>query len=54
MINNADDRGEALARIEALATELGLDQTPVRGKIIEYLFRFRQPHYDALVEAGVI
>ncbi len=54
MIDNAQDRGKALERIEALATELGLDQTPVRGKIIEYLYRFSPDHYDALVEAGVI
>ncbi len=54
MIDNEQDRGKALERIETLATELGLDQTPVRGKIIEYLYRFNRSHYDALVEAGVI
>jgi adenylate cyclase class IV len=54
MIEHEQNRGEALERIEGFASRMGLDQTPVRGKIIEYLYRFARPHYDALVEAGVI
>lgn len=54
MLEHEDGRQDALKRIEEFAVRMGLDQTPVRGKIIEYLHRFARPHYDALVEAGVI
>ncbi|MBI4437761.1 CYTH domain-containing protein [Candidatus Uhrbacteria bacterium] len=54
MLEREDDRDMARDRIEAFAQDIGLDQTPVRGKIIEYLYRTRRPHYDALVEAGVL
>ncbi len=54
MIENEQDRSEALERIEMFADRMGLDQVPVRGKVIEYLYRFDRPHYDALVNAGVI
>lgn len=54
MIEHEDQRQGALKRIEEFADRMGLDQTPVLGKIIEYLYRFARPHYDALVEVGVI
>lgn len=54
MLEREDERGAASERIEKFAEELGLDQTRVRGKVIEYLYRFRRPHYDALKEAGVL
>lgn len=54
MIEREEDRGSALERIDEFASQIGLDQTPVRGKIIEYLFRYSRAHYDALVDAGVI
>ena len=54
MIESEQDRGEALERIEGFASRMGLDQTPVRGKVIEYLFRFSPKHYQTLVNAGVI
>lgn len=54
MIEHEDQQQEVLKRIEEFADRHGLDQTPVRGKIIEYLYRFARPHYDALVNAGVI
>lgn len=54
MLDHEDQRQDALNRIEEFADRMKLDQTPVRGKIIEYLYRFSGPHYDALVEAGVI
>ena len=54
MLEHEDERQEALKRIENFADRHELDRTPVRGKIIEYLYRFNRPHYDALVEAGVI
>lgn len=54
MVERAEEREAALQRIDAFATDIGLDQTRVRGKIIEYLYRFSRGHYDALVKAGVL
>ena len=54
MLDDENKRADALKRIEDFAGRMGLDQTPVRGKIIEYLYRFSPEHYQALVEAGVI
>ena len=54
MLDNENGRGEALRRIEDFADRMGLDQIPVRGKIIEYLYRFSPSHYQALVDVGVI
>lgn len=54
MMEHENQRQDALKRIEEFAARMGLDQTPVHGKIIEYLYRFARPHYDALVDAGVI
>lgn len=54
MLDHEDQRQDALKHIEEFAARMGLDQTPVRGKIIEYLYRFAPEHYQALVDAGVI
>lgn len=54
MLDQENQRQEALERIKEFADRIGLDQTPVRGKIIEYLYRFAHEHYQALVTAGVI
>lgn len=54
LLEHEDQRQDALKRIEEFVDRQGLDQTPVRGKIIEYLYRFARPHYDALVEAGLL
>lgn len=54
LLDHEDQRHEALQRIEEFAQRMGLDQTPVRGKIIEYLYRFAPGHYQVLVDAGVI
>ncbi len=54
LLENENGREDALRRIEDFAARMGLDQTPVRGKIIEYLYRFSPTHYQALVDAGVI
>ena len=48
------ERELARARIVACARELGLSLVPVRGKLIEYFWRHRKPHFDLLVERGVI
>jgi len=54
MLTDENKRADALKRIEDFAGRMGLDQTPVRGKIIEYLYRFSPDHYKALVDAGVL
>lgn len=54
MLEHEHQRQDALKRIEDFAARMGLDQTHVRGKIIEYLFRFSPNHYQALQDAGVI
>lgn len=54
MIDETEDREKALERIELFARSLGLSQTRVRGKMSEYLYRYRREHFDALVKAGVI
>jgi len=40
--------------IEDLTTQLGIDPTPVRGKVLEYLAKRRTAHYNLLVSAGII
>lgn len=54
MVTDEREREQALERIETFARHMGLNQTPVRGKIIEYLYRFSPEHYQALVDAGVL
>ncbi|MBI5794487.1 CYTH domain-containing protein [Candidatus Uhrbacteria bacterium] len=54
MVDRGDDRQVAIERIEKFAEGLGLDQTHVRGKVIEFLHRFRRPHYERLKKAGVL
>lgn len=54
MIEEKADRSAARKQITDFAESLGIDTSPVRGKILEYLFRYRPEHYQALVEAGVI
>jgi len=54
MIEENDDRSTARKRITDFAESLGIDTSPVRGKILEYLFRYRPDHYEALSKAGVI
>lgn len=44
----------AVQRINQLAQDLGLRMEPVRGKLIEYLRRFKPGHYQALRAAGVL
>jgi len=54
MVTNEDLVAAAAERIRAFATEVGLDQSPVRGKVVEYLRRHRPEHYHALQDAGVL
>ena len=41
-------------KIKDFAKQYGLTSAHGRGKVIEYLYRYRSEHYQALVAAGVI
>lgn len=45
---------DAMAQIAAFAARYELEAVPVRGKMIEYLYRYEPHHYQALVEAGLV
>jgi hypothetical protein len=45
----ASDRNSVMRDIFAA---LGLETAPVRGKLLEYLYRFRPEHYDFLRKSG--
>ncbi len=53
MVSEDDDRAAATELILAFAQKYGLRTDRVRGKILEYLRRFRPDHLRQLVEAGV-
>ena len=44
--------GMNAAIMQHVFKELGIHPAPVRGKVLEYLFRFRPLHYEALRECG--
>ncbi len=54
LIESADQQQEANDRIARFAASIGLDASPVRGKVVEYLHRYKPDHYRALQEAGVL
>ncbi len=54
LAENQDAAHEAMSRILAFAKTQELMIQPVRGKLIEYLKRFSNAHYQALVKAGVV
>jgi adenylate cyclase class IV len=54
LIDSIDGQQEANDKIAAFAKSIGLDNTPLRGKPVEYLYRFLPDHYQALLEAGVL
>ncbi|NQV90041.1 CYTH domain-containing protein [Candidatus Uhrbacteria bacterium] len=54
LVEHPSQTTKALERIQTFADSVGLDSTPQRGKVIEYLFRFQPEHYQALVNSGVI
>ena len=49
-----DQVEKANQRIQEFAVQHGLEDRVIRGKVIEYLFRYNLPHYDALKIAGVL
>lgn len=54
MVPTESDVPAAEARIAQFAEVNQLDGTRARGKVIEYLYRYRREHYQALVTAGVV
>jgi len=54
LIEDQNAMSGAVARIAAFAGKNELAVSPVRGKVVEFLYRKRPDHYHALYEAGVI
>lgn len=54
MVPDQSATAEAEREIMLLAKEQGWDTRLIRGKAIEYLYRYRPDHYQALVNAGVV
>ena len=54
MVETDEEAAEAKERIMALATSLNLEVKIVRGKLTEYMFRFRPKHHKALLDAGIL
>lgn len=44
----------AAEKVMSFAKEHGLQITPARGKVIEYLKRAKPHHYQALITAGAV
>lgn len=54
MVEKQEDAPAAVQKIIDFTTSRGIKIFHTRGKIIEYLYRFRPEHYQALVNAGVL
>ena len=54
MVENEFQIKQALERIEKFKTKNDLSPEPVRGKLVEYIYRHNPQHYQALQAAGVI
>lgn len=54
MVHEKSEIENAIKKIIVFAKERRLTPAPVRGKVAEYLKRFRPSHYRALVRAGVV
>lgn len=54
LVNDESEMAAGVAKIEAFAKQHGLGLTFIRGKILEYLHRFRPDHYQAVLRAGKI
>lgn len=53
MVEDEADMNAAAERVMRYAEARGLSTENIRGKVLEYLVRFRPDHYRALLEAGV-
>jgi len=54
LVNDKSEVDAAAAKIKEFAADHNIPYGPVRGKIIEYLKRYRLEHYETLVDAGII
>jgi adenylate cyclase class IV len=54
MVEDETKMAEAMAKIENFRVEYGLNAGPVRGKLVEYIYRNRPEHYAILLKSGVI
>lgn len=54
MVHEKSEIENAIKKIIVFAKEQKLTSAPVRGKVAEYLKRFRPDHYQALVQAKVV
>ena len=54
MVRKKSEIESAIKKIITFAEEQKLTSAPVRGKVAEYLKRFRPNHYQALVQAKVV
>ena len=54
MVRKKSEIESAIKKIITFAEEQKLTPVPVRGKVAEYLKRFRPNHYQALVQAKVV
>lgn len=54
MVEKESEMEKALQQISEFAKSKKLTFEPVRGKVVEYLKRFKPEHYKALLNAGVI
>lgn len=54
LVKEKEESAAAIARIKEFAAKNGIPYNKARGKIIEFLKRYRPEHYRTLVAAGVI
>ena len=54
MVQNPEEVQSAEARIMEFAKAYNIAATAGRGKVIEYLLRYKPEHYNALVRSGVV
>ena len=54
MVNEESEMEPAVQKILAFAKGFGIVPTKVRGKVLEYLYRYNKEHYHALAKAWVV
>lgn len=54
LVNKKEEAAEAIARIKEFTAKNGIPYDKARGKIIEFLKRYKPEHYEALITAGII